>query len=111
MQSYYSQFCKPKELPAAESAAGSTKFPESIRVILSQTEKGLEFVHAVSGAGFDICADIGKVTGIGFAQELPGHFVLALYEAKGTLAEVVGRRDGEVPDPFRIVLLELPVPD
>jgi hypothetical protein len=42
------------------------------------------------------------VLGIGFAQELPGHFILALYEAKGTLTEVVGRRDGEIPDPFRL---------
>ena len=31
-------FTSQKELPAAESVAGSKKFPESIRVILSQTE-------------------------------------------------------------------------
>ena len=49
--------------------------------------------------------------GIGFAQELPGHFVLAFYEAKGTLTEVVGRRDSEVTDPFGIVFLVLPEPD
>ena len=41
--------------------AGSTEFLKGIRFILSQAEQCLEFVHAVSGAGFDICSDIGKI--------------------------------------------------
>ena len=45
--------------------------------------------------------------GIGFAEELPGHFILTLHEAKGTLTEVIGGGDAEVADSFRIIVLVL----
>ena len=78
---------------------------------MRQAEKSLEYIHAVSGTGFDVSPDIGKVFRIINTQELTGNLVLAFHETESAFAQVVGNGDGEIPDPFRVVIQVFSEPD
>ena len=78
---------------------------------MRQAEKRLEYIHAVSGTGFDVSPDIGKVFRIINTQELTGNLILAFHETESAFAQVIGNGDGEIPDPFRVVIQVFSEPD
>ena len=47
---------------------------------------------------------------IGFAQELAGDLIPTFYKTEGAFTQVVGDGDGEISDPFCIVVLLFPEP-
>ena len=65
----------------------------------------------MTGTGFNIGSDIGKVLCEFDIQELPGNLIFAFHKTEGTLAEVVGCRHGEITNPFCIVILIFFKPD